>query len=762
MKIKIIAILALIVVAPACAITGAGMATHHANFLKGNNPLETSGYMIMSNMSWALPFTEAHWFYEHYPAWAFEPAARHLQRQYPNSKLEHWEPWQHYAQASAPHTASLFGAGIGFLFGTIPTLLLGAFKNDETLEQKEERKQKKKKQTKAKTVSESKSLWIGSQRLNEDEEIQHILCIGAPRTGKSQVIQTAAKKARKRKEPAFILDHNAELFSRLYDENKGDILLSANDQRSAPWSPLAEIQGPTDCNRIAHAIIGDGGGGESAEWAQNAKNYTSACLLACLILYKKGYEVTNRTLATFLTQATAESLLGIVGYDHLVASIFQEGAEKMKSSIQGTAGMRANALTALSQDAGFDGFSITKHVTEGNRGGSFIYAAATQRAGETGKELVSILTGIYVDAINQLLDDESRRSWLLFDEAGQYPPIAGFANSVTTASKKGLAAVTAVQTITQFREGYGHDKAGTLLGCFGTRVMFFTPDSETAQWCSDQIGKARRIKKSHTNTESGDAISGNNSTSTQQSEQIEDVVLPHNIKDLQKLQAYITRPAKTGYGQVTVSVTDLGKQVIEPFIEQPFEVEDEQPAQQTDDDAAAEPSAPDEQSENPSGLDTELKTTEVTEGQGSEPQANNDQDAQDSTEAQGETDQQESQGTDTQAIQETPKDQGGSDKQASQASQTETVENNEAAADDADQGDDRATDDTQDPQEEPAQESTDPAPENPEQPQPEQAESDSKDEIKSDAANDNQQSSDNDTSEYKQDVINRLKIRQQS
>lgn len=567
MKLKILAILMLVAFIPAFAITGAGMATHHADYLQGMNPWETAGYMTMSNVAWALPFKASHWIYEHYSSSFYEPAAHYLQSEFPNSHLEHWEPWSPYAKQNAPHFSSFYGAGAGVIVALLPSLLIGMLQNEDATESTDDRKQKPKKKPKPKKQKiDPKILRIGDQNMTPGEEIRHILCVGAPRSGKSQVVQTAAKVALKRREPAFVLDHNGELFSRLYKPSRGDILISAYDKRSVKWSPLAELTGEASCKRIGHALIGDGQGGDSSEWVNNAVTYTSACLQACLILHKQGRNVTNQTLIDFMKSATAESLLPIIGYGHIVGGLFNEGAEKMLSSIQGVAIMRADALSSLNPDAGFNDFSITRHVTK-ERKKEFLFAVSAPDAENKGKELASIVTGVYINAINKLPEKEDNRSWLLADEAGRYPSIAGFGDGVTNGGKRGMAVVAAVQTLSQLDEAYGEKGKNTLLGCFATRIMFQTPDSETSKWMSEQIGKARRIKTSHTSSESTSGTQTNQSSSTQKSEQIEEAVLPHEFVDQQVLNAFITRPTKMGYKRIVVSPTDLGNYTVEPFVE---------------------------------------------------------------------------------------------------------------------------------------------------------------------------------------------------
>lgn len=124
MKRKLITILMLLVIVPLCAITAAGGAAHWSNYLKNINPVETGGFMVMSNVHWMMPHNWSHWVYEHYPTILYEPASRYLQSQFPNSKLQVWQPWSYEVSTHAPHWSSLIGAVLGLVVGIIASVLL--------------------------------------------------------------------------------------------------------------------------------------------------------------------------------------------------------------------------------------------------------------------------------------------------------------------------------------------------------------------------------------------------------------------------------------------------------------------------------------------------------------------------------------------------------------------------------------------------------------------------------------------------------------
>jgi type IV secretory pathway TraG/TraD family ATPase VirD4 len=60
---------------------------------------------------------------------------------------------------------------------------------------------------------------------------------------------------------------------------------------------------------------------------------------------------------------------------------------------------------------------------------------------------------------------------------------------MTRGRKRGIAAVLGFQNVSQLREIYGRDGAITLTSSPTTKVVLRTDEPDTAQWCSDLIGK---------------------------------------------------------------------------------------------------------------------------------------------------------------------------------------------------------------------------------------------------------------------------------
>ena len=56
------------------------------------------------------------------------------------------------------------------------------------------------------------------------------------------------------------VDSGADLATRYYSEERGDVILNPLDSRCVAWSPLAEIRNLADCMAIARSICPTGEG----------------------------------------------------------------------------------------------------------------------------------------------------------------------------------------------------------------------------------------------------------------------------------------------------------------------------------------------------------------------------------------------------------------------------------------------------------------------------------------------------------------------
>ena len=123
---------------------------------------------------------------------------------------------------------------------------------------------------------------LGGLDVPPDLENRRFLFRGSTGSGKTRAIQRILDAVRPWGGRLLAADSGGEFFSR-YTRDE-DILLNPFDDRSAGWSPFAEIEAGYDCQRIARSAIPDreGAGGE---WNRYAQTLLAEVLLA---LYNRG------------------------------------------------------------------------------------------------------------------------------------------------------------------------------------------------------------------------------------------------------------------------------------------------------------------------------------------------------------------------------------------------------------------------------------------------------------------------------------------
>ena len=94
---------------------------------------------------------------------------------------------------------------------------------------------------------------IGAVEIAFSAENQHFAICGTTGSGKTQAINQMLLTIRARNKKAIIADAGGEFISHFYRAE--DKILNPFDQRSASWSPFAEIRQDYDCSMIAKLTI---------------------------------------------------------------------------------------------------------------------------------------------------------------------------------------------------------------------------------------------------------------------------------------------------------------------------------------------------------------------------------------------------------------------------------------------------------------------------------------------------------------------------
>lgn len=392
-------------------------------------------------------------------------------------------------------------------------------------------------------------IFVGGVGLPRRLEARHLLLAGTTGSGKSQAFYQIAAVARQRGDAAVIADVNAEMLGRFYDPERGDAILNPIDARSESWSPLAEISGEWDCDRISQSIIPPADGAEG-EWKGYAQVLLAAVLSKVWRENGKNFDLSN-LLLTASAEELGETLKGTQA-----ALFFAPGAEKMLASIRGILASHCQPFSYLQPGAGRDAFSITKFIQReaDEKRGAWLYLPVRDDSFKTFRPLIAGQIDIAICALLSTEDDEDRRIWFMLDEFASWGRMASVGDLLTKARKKGGVGALGLQTISQVRSAYGRDGAQTLLSCLGTWLTLRVGDSETAEFMSANIGdeQVRRYVES-TNHE--------RQKSSAEQIAVERAIMPADLKNLPDLAGILNIAGPLPAGWVHIPVSPLRRTV---------------------------------------------------------------------------------------------------------------------------------------------------------------------------------------------------------
>lgn len=393
-------------------------------------------------------------------------------------------------------------------------------------------------------------IFLGGVGIPRDKENRHFMLAGSTGSGKSQAFYSIVQAARTRGDSAVVADINAEMLSRVYDPTR-DAILNPIDSRSAAWSPLAEISGEWDADRVAKSIVPEGAG-DSKEWNHYAQQILSALLFK--IWSANG---TNRDLLQLVLRSGNEEFAAALAGTN-AAQFTGAGAERMLGSIRAILSSFCSFLPYLPPRAGRDAFSITRFVQEEAREkrGAWMFLPVRDDFFKFFRSLIAAQVDIAISALLAADDDETRRVWFFVDEFASWGKISSVDALLTKARKKGGVGVLGVQTIAQLREAYGREGAQTLLANLGTWLTLRAGDAETADFMSKNLGdeEVRRVNQTH-------GASGKS-----RAEQIatQRVVMPADLQNLPDLVGVLNIAGPLPAGWVKVEISTL-KRAVEGF-----------------------------------------------------------------------------------------------------------------------------------------------------------------------------------------------------
>ena len=398
-------------------------------------------------------------------------------------------------------------------------------------------------------------------------ETQHTIITGGSGTGKTQMLKHILTQIKAKGDRAIVYDKMGSFIPHFYEEEKGDIILNPFDKRSPIWSIFNEVEETLQLDSIASALMPITKNISDPFWVQASRTiFTSVASKL-----KEAGETSNKTLVDSLLKTDLSDIAQMIKGTPAQA-IIDERSPKTALSVMSVLSTYLSSLKYL-KDAKIDNngviektFSIRDWVKNESTVGdssSFLFISSRGDQHESLKPLISTWLEIAINSLLSLKQDQNRKIWIILDELPSLHMLPSLNSGIAESRQFGGCFVLSLQLMAQLRSIYGKDDAETISGLAKTRVIFSSPDEDTARWCSNSLGKKEQedVKKniSYGASEIRDGVSLNTHQTT------ENLVIPTEIMNLHNLECYIKLPFNFPIAKTKIKV-HKSKEIAERFI----------------------------------------------------------------------------------------------------------------------------------------------------------------------------------------------------
>jgi hypothetical protein len=185
-------------------------------------------------------------------------------------------------------------------------------------------------------------------------------------------------------------------------------------------------------------------------------------------------------------------------------------------------------------------FSVKRWVTGDSKPGAILFVSARYVDMSVASRLLTVWMDTAMNTLMTLERTSDLRLWFLFDELGALHRLPAIEKGLQTVRNYGGAIVAGVHAYAKLKETYGENMAMTLSSLARTKLFLATADRESATWCSDFIGH-----RQYREMEEGYSYGYNNArdaVSLTPRRQIEPLLLPDQLMNLQRLRGYLKFP----------------------------------------------------------------------------------------------------------------------------------------------------------------------------------------------------------------------------
>lgn len=363
----------------------------------------------------------------------------------------------------------------------------------------------------------SKIQFVGTEYsipISESVFSKHILYTGTIGTGKTTAIFQLLDQLipeMKSDDVMVVFDTKGDFKQRFFREGK-DVVIGCNSDATQKWNIFKEvlIDGKDDFEENLLEIVNSLF--EEKIRRSNAPFFPQAAKdvlfgIMSYIIYKNEYaDIDNAELYAYLRDAEINEVIdALSSYGDLrgIIDYIYNGGDGSEQT-QGVYSELRNVSNELFikgfRESG--NFSVREFIR--NKGGKILFIEYDL---SIGKVLTPIYKILYDLAIKESLSRKKSEGSVYFviDEFKLLPNLYHIDNGVNFGRSLGAKFIVAMQNIQQIIEGYGYEKAYSILSAFGTCISFRVSDKATKEFVQNVYGKSRKLIEYR----SGDYSKGN-------------------------------------------------------------------------------------------------------------------------------------------------------------------------------------------------------------------------------------------------------------
>jgi hypothetical protein len=377
---------------------------------------------------------------------------------------------------------------------------------------------------------------VGDVSLPEDWEVKHTLLVGAPGSGKSQVMLPILQEIRRRGDVAIVYD-TADVIEQLFDEKK-DTLFNPLDERSVVWNPLLEIDTENDAREWSNSIVkpksSNGGDDNNSYFVDGARIVLREVLIKAI---ETGTPF-DRMLRLFEKASNEEVGALLTG----TAAAKYSDNPKSWGDISGTLNNYVDSLK-LVKDTDSGDWTPAKGLNHHLENGGWLWLPTTEAQASLLSPLVTAVFERIALHLLSLSPSKTRRVWIFLDEFPNLPKLETVIKLLAMGRKFGVCVFLGIQSHAQLKKTYGDNGSNEIADMCSTFISMRMPSGEGSEWVSKNLGNYM----GHEVSESISAGAGDSkdNVSIRDSRQLRNTVAHGEIQDLPELHGFV----KIGVGK---------------------------------------------------------------------------------------------------------------------------------------------------------------------------------------------------------------------